>query len=240
MEVTTETAVDSQTLAESARARAAFAAFLNLHFMTLPDEAFVEQMRSPACAEMLERIQHDPSAGPDLAAGAAHMRAALEATRAEPPAALAQMLGVERTRLYRGVTPRFGPPPPYEMVWSKTFADVTLLTALAARYRDAGLMQAADSRERADYIGVELDFVQALAAQEAEAWTAGAHGQAASLRAAQRSFMDQHLAAWVPAYVEQALGHAQTGFYRGHLLLLRGFLAAEQQALAERPAGAEE
>jgi TorA maturation chaperone TorD len=222
-------------LAHSARARAAFCTFLNSHFTTLPDEAFVEQMRGSACSAMLAALVADSSVEDNLAAGADLMAAYLRATSAEPPAELARILGVDRTRLYRGITPDYGPPPPYELVWSKTYRDVTLLQILTRQYREQGLALSLEATERPDYIGVELEFFRALVVREAEGWEAGTpEGANAALaaREAQRTFLDGHLAAWARLYVDQVLSQARTDFYQGHLLMLQGFLSSEQQSLA--------
>jgi TorA maturation chaperone TorD len=236
MDMMTDTTMDAPALAHSARARAAFYAFLNVHFTALPDEIFVEQMRGPVCATMLAELVTDKAIDDNVAAGADLMAAYLRATSGEPAASLSQMLGVERTRLYRGITPSYGPPPPYELVWSKTHRDVGLLQDLAGLYREAGLAPAPEATDRPDYIGVELDYLRALVVREAEGWAAGtSEGRAAALaaRAAQRSFLDEHLAHWAPFYVDKAMAHAKTDFYQGHLMMLQGFIAGEQQALAQ-------
>ncbi len=229
----TDTAVNTPPLAEGARARAALYSFLSVHFTTLPDAPFVERLRGSEVAAMLSALAADDGAGPDIVTGAGQMSAFLEATRDETPEQLAQKLGVERTRLYRGITPSYGPPPPYEMVWSRTAQDVKLLQALAKLYRQLGLAPSTDVIERLDYIGVELDCMRELALREAAAWEAGTPDAAHDARAAQQAFLDEHLAGWVPAYVERALEQARTEFYKGHLLMLRGFIASEQQSLAQ-------
>jgi hypothetical protein len=39
--------------------------------------------------------------------------------------------------------------------------------------------------------------------------------------------------AWVPKFIEQAAGFAQTDFFRGHLRMVHGFLADELDQLEE-------
>jgi TorA maturation chaperone TorD len=225
--------LDAPALAHSARARAAFYAFLSVQFTALPDEAFVEHLRSPAVRDMLGALAGDPATEDNLAAGADQMLAYLRATESLPAPELAEKLGVDRTRLYRGITPRYGPPPPYELVWSKTYRDISLLQQLARLYREAGLELAPAVIERPDYLGVELDYLRALVSREADGWEAGTSngaGSALAARAAQRSFLEEHLGAWAPLYVNEVLPHARTDFYQGHLLMLQGFLAGELQA----------
>jgi TorA maturation chaperone TorD len=232
--MTTDTMIEAPALAHSARARAAFYAFLSVHFTALPDEAFVEQLRGPVVGNMLAALVGDPATEDNLAAGADQMAAYLRATESLSAAKLAETLGVDRTRLYRGITPKAGPPPPYELVWSKIYRDISLLPELARLYREAGLELATAVTERPDYLGVELDYLRALVSREAAGWEAGSPDGCASAlaaRAAQQSFLEKHLGTWAPLYVDEVLAHARTDFYQGHLLMLQGFLASERQGL---------
>ncbi len=233
METASDGALNPQELASSARARAAFYSFLSVHFTTLPDVAFVERMRNRDVTVMLEALVNDAGADADIAAGASLMQSYLNQTHGDDLAKLAESLGVDRTRLYRGVSRTYGPPPPYEMVWSKTWQDVGLLETLAGIYREAGLAPSPEVQERLDYIGVELDFMRELALREAATWEADTTPTAAAkLIETQHAFMAEHLAEWPGAFVENALEWAKTDFYKGHLLMLRGFIASEQQELA--------
>ncbi len=232
METANDAALNPQELASSARARAAFYSFLSVHFTTLPDPAFVERMRNGDVTLMLEALVNDEAAEADIVTGASLMRDYLNQTRGVETAELSQALGVDRTRLYRGVSPTYGPPPPYEMVWSKMWQDISLLQTLARTYREMGLAPSPDAAERLDYIGVELDFMRELALREAAAWESDTPATAAKLLEAQHAFMTEHLGGWPSAFVEKALEWAKTDFYKGHLLMLRGFVTSEQQELA--------
>lgn len=232
MEMADDAALNSQELAGIARARAAFCTFLSIHFTTLPDAAFVERMHDGAVTLMLEALVNDAAADADIATGASLMQAYLNQKRGEDLPQVAESLGVDRTRLYRGISPTYGPPPPYEMVWSKTWQDVGLLETLAGIYREAGLAPSPEVRERLDYVGVELDFMRELALREAVAWESNAPTTAAKLLETQHAFMAEHLGEWSPLFVEKALEWVETDFYKGHLLMLRGFITSEQQELA--------
>jgi TorA maturation chaperone TorD len=221
-----------QELASIAQARADFTSFLGIHFMTLPDVNFVKQMRDKEIASMLRALIRDESVEEDIASGAFLMYNFLEATRTDKLAQLAERLGVDRTRLYRGVSTIYGPPPPYELVWSKTFQEISLLQILAGVYREMGLEQSSAAKDRLDYIGMELEFLHELAAREAADWEAGETKNARSLLEAQRQFFFEHMHQWVLDFVPKALTYAETDFYKGHLMMLRGFVRDEAQELA--------
>ncbi len=158
------------------------------------------------------------------------MSAYLELTKADPLDKQTENLGVDRTRLYRGVAKGYGPPPPNEMEWAPKGKGFSVLQTVAGIYHQMGLEPAPDVHERLDYISVELDFIGALALQEAEAWQSDDAARAIELLRQQQSFMTEHLAEWMPAYMEEAMKYVETDFYRGHMLMLGGFL---QQQTAE-------
>lgn len=224
--------LSNQDLQMLAAGRASFSAFLSTHFLNLPDEPFVEQLRSDGYRQVLESLlAGEDDLHPDIAEGARLMHAYLSANREMGPAALSQALGVDRTRLYRGISPTYSPPPPYEAVWSAELGEPAgLLQRIAAIYHQSGLDQAPGVNERLDYIGIELAYMEYLAQEEAGAREAGDEGHAADLLEEQRSFFREHLTPWVPRFVEKALEFAHTDFYRGHLLMLRGYVL-EQKAI---------
>ena len=91
-----------------------------------------------------------------------------------PGKEMSERLGIDRTRLYRGVSPTYGPPPPFEAVWRPDKANTTaLLQQIAELYHRSGLAESPEAHERLDYIGIELAFIEYLASEEAGAWEAG-------------------------------------------------------------------
>jgi TorA maturation chaperone TorD len=227
-----ESALTPQELAAIAQARASFCALLNVHFVTLPNVEFVQQIRSPEFDAMLEALGKDGTLPSDISQGTVCTRNYVQSTLAVDAVQLAENLGVDRTRLYRGVSPYYGPPPPYEAVWSKDATQITaVLQALSVLYQEAGVTLSPGLSERADYAGVELAYLLQLAQQELAAWKGGTKEQARGLVEKQLRFVRDHLGAWLPAFIERALAEAKTDFYRGHLLMLRGFLAQEQERL---------
>ena len=224
-----ETQLGMTDLADTARARAAFSSFLTVHFTALPDEQFVKQMRGPEVSAMLQALPADAAVNADIATGAGLMSGFLAATLGDSPAELSEKLGVDRTRAYRGLSPNYSPPPPYEMVWSQKWHEISLLTELARIYREQGLGPSTEVIDRLDYAGLELEFIRQLAEREAAAWQAGQTETAQALLEQQQAFFDEHLKQWVPSFVDKALEYAQTDFYRGHLLMLRGFIAEQAE-----------
>ncbi len=231
MEMTQDLVGETHEPEELARARAAFLSFLNLHFQVLPDVRFVERVRNGELSSVLEALVNDPSGGEEISTGASLMLNYVEKTRSVDKEKLSEELGVDRTRLYRGVAPGYGPPPPYEMVWSKVAQDFTILAQIAGIYAEAKLATSEEAQNRLDYIGVELDFVRELALREAAAWDSGDRETAHKWLATQHDFVSQHVGQWVPLFIERAMQMVETDFYRGHMMMLRGYLQSEQQEL---------
>jgi TorA maturation chaperone TorD len=232
MDSMNETPLSAQELAELARARASFYAFANIHFTNLPDMTFVNHVRSSNFLTALDALVNDTSMPEDITKGAALMRGYLDSNTKTDGAKLSDNLGVDRTRLYRGLSPSYGPPPPYEAVWSKTDKNVaSVLVTISGIYQQNGMTVSPDAHDRVDSAGVELDYEYQLAIREAEAWQAGDSEKAKGLLKQQEMFMREHLGMWVPGFVEKALTMAETDFYRGHLMMLRGFLAAEEERM---------
>ncbi len=232
------TAVEDELSVEElqmlAEARATFSSLLSVHFLNIPDKDFVPRLRSRQFIAWLEQLAGETGVQPQIAEGASLMHRFLLATWDQPAEQLVQTLGVDRTRLYRGVSPVYGPPPPYEAEWVPAPQGTSaLLQQIAGLYHAGGLVQAPDSNERLDYIGIQLGYLKQLAAVEAGHWQAGDAGQACQVYSLQKSFFLEHLARWVPDFVEKALTYAQTDFYRGHLLMLRGFIAEQGEIFTE-------
>ncbi len=226
-----ESPLDTQELAEIARARAALFAFLNLHFVNLPDENFINHIRTDNFRLALEDLQSDADES-DLKTGADLMLNYVRASNEMSVNDLSNALGVDRTRLYRGISPSYGPPPPYEAVWTKRSSSVTaVLQAIAGFYQEDGMAISPNAKDRLDFVGVEMDCLYQLATREAASWDLGDEAKASQLLDRQNLFLHEHLGDWLPAFVEKALTMAQTNFYRGHLIMLRGLVAEEKERM---------
>ena len=119
------------------------------------------------------------------------------------------------TKLFRGVSPEYGPTPPYEQLY--TGEDLlALLKELAQSYTEAGFDA---SGERQDYIGTELAFLSFLAAEAAKALRNGDEALAEEYAERFESFFTAHPGRWFPAFRKTAASHASTGFYKGAMAL---------------------
>lgn len=101
--------------------------------------------------------------------------------------------------------------PPYEVQYCpQTFSVYRSqrLADIAGFYRAFGLAPGRDAPERADHLACELEFQAWLVAKERHAVGQGGESweeRAALCRGAQRSFAEEHLAWWVPAFAHALL-----------------------------------
>ena len=110
--------------------------------------------------------------------------------------------------------------PPYASANSGPDADVGMIAAsVDAAYRASGFVLDADG-EAPDHVAVELDFLSALCAREAEAATAP---EAEDRRQRQYAFLASHLLRWLPAFAGAVRSARPDGFYADATLVALRF-----------------
>ena len=81
------------------------------------------------------------------------------------------------------------------------------------RYRDAGLDKAKTFKDAPDHITAELEFMHYLIFKEIEALSNSDMQAAIGLLQKQKSFLEDHLMAWVPELAQNITKHAEYSFY---------------------------
>ncbi len=143
---------------------------------------------------------------------------------------LATRLGLEYTRLLRGIKQSYGPPPPYESLYreNRLMGEATL--AVLRHYQQAGYGMLEENVGPQDHLGTELKFMALRCHDEATAWQQAKTTEAMKIRAAQLSFLEHHLLAWVPDYCDRLQQEAQVSFY-GAVARLTAKLLTEDHIL---------
>jgi len=217
------------------RARASFYAFLNIHFTDLPGEPFSRELRKEEFRAALKGLEAGKGVHPEIALGAAKMQAFLKGTQELDARDLAEKLGIDRTRLYRGVSPEGGPVPPYQALWVEKEGDLAaVLKRICRAYAEGGFSFRNGVHERVDYIGIQLDYLEQLVLKEISARESGEEPAIQEALNHQRTFLLEHVGQWVPRFVSSALTYARTDFYKGHLHMLNGFVEEERGILTRR------
>lgn len=139
-----------------------------------------------------------------------------------------ELLSVDRTRLFRGLMPGYGPPPPYESVYlgNPEAPFFQAASEVASLYAKVGVGFSPRIQEQADYIGVETDFMRILTEREAAAWK-DTPEEALRWLLVEQEFLRDHLLRWVPNFCEIVVREAESDFYRGVAMLTHGFLTSD-------------
>ena len=156
------------------------------------------------------------------------MASYIDVTQDLPEGEVEQNLAVDWTRLFRGVSPGYGPPPPYEGVYGEGAANPSeVLQSIMQTYHEYSVDVDAKAANRPVYIGMDLDFLRYLNECEADAWEQGGYQTSLDYQAAQKDFLFKHLGRWAEKFCDQAIQQAKTDFYRGFLRLTRDVLKEE-------------
>lgn len=95
---------------------------------------------------------------------------------------------------------------------------------IVREYLEGGLKLAPGLKDSPDHITLEFEFMSHLCEQELKGQeTHGAAG-AKNYQQQQRSFLENHIVNWVPAFLATAERSAVLGFYRSLARIARGFV----------------
>jgi TorA maturation chaperone TorD len=217
---------------ESARGRAGMYSFLANLFNQRPDLELVRRLREMG-PEGFDLATDGDDISPEVERGLHEMASFIDATQDRSEEQVEQDLAVDWTRLFRGVSPGYGPPPPYEGVYSEGAANPQdVLQGIMQTYHKYSVDVDEKAANRPDYIGIELDFLRYLNESEVDAWKKGEEESALDYHAAQREFLSKHLGRWVGIFFDRAMEEAKTDFYRGFIRLTRGVLKEEMESFA--------
>lgn len=229
-----EDAADPQEVnpAQDTHTRAQAYGFLATLCNQRPDEHLVQRLR----AADLQSSPTPSALSPQNEAldGVRLISQFIQSTRQLSDKHVEELLAVDWTRLFRGVAPGYGPPPPYEGVYARG-DDLQTIQAVAHCYREQGVQPIEEGANRPDYLGLELDFLRFACEQQAEAWERGDPDAADHWQQVEQQFLQEHPGKWAHQYCQAALQQAKTDFYRGFCYLIQSVLdeRAEGQRSSE-------
>ncbi len=214
-----------QEAATAAQNRANMYSFLATLLNERPDAALVGNLKT-AGGGFIRALAEEASLTGPVAEGFRDMAKYVEDHKSQPEAEVQQDLAVDWTRLFRGLSPAYSPMPPYEASFMVAPGnEFELIQKVNETYRANGVELSADCKERPDYMGLELSFLEHLAEAEAQAWEEDNLELAKSHQRTAWAFLNEHLGAWADQFIEPATSFAKTSFYHGVLKLCRGVVA---------------
>jgi TorA maturation chaperone TorD len=208
---------DWKEQAESARFRSDIYGLLATVFRQEPNAALIRELRAPQLSGAFSDL------GVDLG----------EAFFTTPENQLIEILGLEFTRLFIGPDSHISA---HESIFADMDNGVSALwgeTTVAVKnfIETTGLDYKPEFNGVPDHVSVELEFMQKLAAWEADKWQQNDRENAEFCLKVQRMFLEQHLLAWLPQFCDVVMAQADIRFYAGVAELTKNFLEFEQQSI---------
>lgn len=210
--------VQMTDLAETATARANVYGLLAAVFRAEPSSSLLSRLRDPEMSGAL--------AGLGLCLD--------EDLRGSPDEQLREDLAVEYTRLFLGPGPHISPHESLHVEegcgpdgghWGPDTVKVKNFVEAA------GLTVGSSFPGMPDHICVEMEFMQMLAAREAEAWTEADEAFATNIQKIEKRFYDEHLSRWVGRFCDSVIQTSRHSFYRGIAEMTKGFIEYEGETL---------
>jgi DMSO reductase family type II enzyme chaperone len=119
--------------------------------------------------------------------------------------------------------------PPYELEYggSEIIQQASGLADIAGFYSAFGMEISPDADDRPDHVAIESEFMSVLCAKEAHAIENSEADHLDIGVKAQRDFLKDHLACWLPAYAHRVEQADPDGFYGALARFASAFVAAE-------------
>lgn len=124
------------------------------------------------------------------------------------------------TKLFRGISPDYGPTAPYAFLFLKG-KTVEMMGDLAALYIDGGFDGYQKIHDRIDYIGTCLRYLATVDLQLVHAIETKAAVEYNRLMLCRKVFLEEYFLPWVFEFLERAKAYVQTDFYENVLELTR-------------------
>lgn len=120
------------------------------------------------------------------------------------------------TRLFRGLSPTYGPPAPYaqEHLSNK---NPQFLAEISEFYMREGYVDYQKFNDRPDYIGIQLDYIRNINVLRINALSSDGSNEYERLTDIRNNFGANYFASWFPSFHEKAHEFVKTDFYRGVL-----------------------
>jgi molybdopterin-containing oxidoreductase family molybdopterin binding subunit len=143
-------------------------------------------------------------------------------------------VGVEYTRLFRGMKPGYGVCLPYESLYRNGSSDLSVLQDVVKQYNEAGVKISDNCCERYDHLSVELNFISYLCKEITQASEAGEQNKVLNYLALKKKFL-QRLSEWVPTFCDKVIRTSTSKLLTGLVKLLKEFICCYRSILEKSP-----
>ena len=216
-----------------AQARRSVYEMLSGLFLELPDRNMVSSIFDPDFGRRLSMVASVFEAG-EIREGLALISRFISSFRNDSREEILKRISIDRTRLFRGVSEKHSPPPPYESFYREQRLSGQTSADVYRFYCRLGVTLPEGWTESPDYLGVEIDFMRLLCQGEEEAWLNHQPEKALEFLRTSDDFLKDHLLKWAPSFFEKMVEMAGLDFYRGLARLTNGFLRVDLRLVEEQ------
>ena len=132
-------------------------------------------------------------------------------------------LSKDWTHVFRGVV-RDGILPPYESLYRPKRLQKKPAQEINRLFSKMGIQVPEEWHQPSDYIGVELDFMRFVCEKESRLRNDGEPNALREAVETGKSFLEDHIALWVPIFCKRMLEEAREDYYLGIAHLTLGFV----------------
>jgi TorA maturation chaperone TorD len=216
-----------------AQARRSVYEMLSGFYLELPDRKMVNSIFCPDFDRRLSTAVSVFETG-EIRKGLRFISAFISSFKNDSREEILKRISIDRTRLFRGISEKHSPPPPYESFYREQRLSGETSADVYRFYSRLGVMLPEGWTESPDYLGVEIDFMRLLCQGEEEAWLNNQSEKALKLLRASADFLEDHLLKWAPSFFEKMVEMADLDFYRGLAKLTSGFLKVDSHLVEEQ------
>jgi len=226
-------AVETEKPFAVAQARRCVYEMLSGFFLELPDQKTVNSIFAPDFDSRLSTVASVFETG-EIREGLSLISKFISSFKNESQEEILKRMSIDRTRLFRGISEKHSPPPPYESFYREQRPSGETSADVCRFYSRLGVTLLEGWTESPDYLGVEIDFMRLLCLGEEEAWLNHQPEKALKLLRASADFLNKHLLKWAPRFFEKMVEMADLDFYRGLAKLTSGFLMVDSHIIEKQ------
>jgi TorA maturation chaperone TorD len=216
-----------------AQARRSVYEMLSAYYLELPDQRMVHKTFDPDFDRGLSTVAPRFETG-EMKEGLRLISNFISSFKKESEEEILKRIAIDRTRLFRGISEKHSPPPPYESFYREQRLCGEASAEVYRFYSRLGVTLPEEWTETPDYLGVEIDFMRLLCHREEEAWLNKQPEKALELLEVSLDFLKDHLLKWAPSFLDKMYEMADLDFYRGLAKLTGGFLKYDARHIGEQ------
>jgi TorA maturation chaperone TorD len=216
-----------------AQARRSVYEMLSAYYLELPDPRMVNNIFDPDFDRRLSTLASVFETG-EMKEGLGLISKFISSCKNQSQEEILRRIAIDRTRLFRGISEKYSPPPPYESFYREQRLCGETRAEVCRFYSKVGVTLPEERTESPDYLGIEIDFMRLLCESEEEAWLNKQPEKALEFLRASVDFLKDHLLKWVPSFLDKMYEMADLDFYRGLAKLTSGFLKYDGHLIGEK------